>query len=55
MTTLLLIKNIFSSAFNQIENAFLAFLFKLATLFCVVLIGTIIYAFVYRLATGFAF
>ncbi|MFD0862762.1 DUF6747 family protein [Sungkyunkwania multivorans] len=55
MTTLLQFTSIFSNAFNQIENAFVAFLFKVATMFCVGLIATIIFAFVYRLTTGFAF
>ncbi len=55
MTTLLLFKDIYTSAFSNLGNKVSVNIFKIMSWFCFACIGIILYAFVYRLATGFAF
>ncbi len=55
MGTLLLFKELYLNAFKGLGNTITANIFKIMSWFCFLCIGIIIYAFIYRLATGFAF
>ncbi len=53
MTTLVLVKDLYNDFFEGWNNKFLVSVFKGFSWFCFAMIGVILYAFVYRLATGF--
>jgi uncharacterized protein DUF6747 len=55
MSKLLLFKEIYFEAFRNIGNILLKKSFKIFTWFCFALLAIVIYAFVFRLSTGFAF
>ncbi len=55
MTTILLFKDLYNEAFKNLGNIFSVNIFKVMSWFCFSCIAVILYAFVYRLATGFAF
>ncbi|WP_317207879.1 MULTISPECIES: DUF6747 family protein [Joostella] len=53
MTTLLLLKELYRSSFSDLENAFAAKILKVFAWLCFAFILVAIYAFFYRLFTGF--
>ncbi len=53
MTTLLLIKDIYTDFFKGYKNKITVGLFKSMSWLCFALIAVILYAFIYRIATGF--
>ncbi len=53
MTTLLLLKDLYNDFFKDYNNKLVAGLFKSMSWFCFALIAVILYAFIYRIATGF--
>ena len=53
MKTIVLAKSIYNDFFNGVNNKYLNLVFKGFTWFCFSMIGVILYAFVYRVATGF--
>ena len=55
MRKLLLFKEIYAEAFQDWTDRLLEKSFKAYTWFCFALLIVVIYAFVYRVATGFAF
>jgi hypothetical protein len=55
MSKLLLFKEIYFEAFRNLGNVLMKNSFKLFTWFCFALLAIVIYAFVFRLSTGFAF
>lgn len=55
MDTLLLVKEIYVEAFRNWTLRVLQKYFKVYSWFCFALLGMVVYAFVYRVATGFAF
>ncbi|MFD0862671.1 DUF6747 family protein [Sungkyunkwania multivorans] len=55
MTIFLQFKKIYTSAFKNLGNDLTATFLKAFSWFCFILIGVVIYAFIYRLLTGFAF
>ncbi|QLG45261.1 DUF6747 family protein [Costertonia aggregata] len=55
MKNLLLIKNIYLEAFKNLGNAIVKNYFKVFSWFCFVSFLIVLYAFIFRLATGFAF
>ena len=55
MRKLLLFKEIYAEAFQDWTDRLLKKSFKAYTWFCFALLIVVIYAFVYRVATGFAF
>lgn len=55
MKTILLIKNIYGEAFKNLGNIIIKNTFKIYSWFCIALILLVIYAFIFRLATGFVF
>ena len=55
MKTSLLIKEIYLEAFRNLGNHIVKSYFKAFTWFCFASFAIVLYAFVYRLATGFAF
>lgn len=55
MKTLLLFKEIYSEAFKSIQNYIVKHYFKAFTIFTMVMFVIVLYAFLYRLSTGFVF
>jgi len=55
MKNSLLIKNVYTEAFKGFKNIMLKHAFKAFSWACFGLFGVILYAFIYRIATGFAF
>jgi len=55
MRKLLLIKEIYIEGFRNLGHILLKRYFKAFSWFCFALLAIVIYAFVYRLSTGFAF
>ena len=55
MGKLLLVKEIYLEAFRNLGHIIVTKYFKAFSWFCFALIGVVMYAFVFRLATGFAF
>jgi len=55
MKNVLLIKQIYTQAFKNLGHMFVASYFKILSWFCFSILGVVIYAFIYRLLTGFAF
>lgn len=55
MSKLLLLKEIYFEAFRNWGNLFVKRYFKVFTWVCFALLAITIYAFVFRLSTGFAF
>ncbi len=55
MKTLLLFKEIYLEAFKQLENFVVRRFFRIFAWFSLILFMIVVYAFVYRLITGFPF
>ncbi len=55
MSKLLLFKEIYFEGFRNLGNVLMKNSFKLFTWFCFGLLAIVIYAFAFRLSTGFAF
>ena len=55
MRKLLLVKEIYLEAFRNLGHIILTRYFKVFTWICFALIAIVLYAFVFRLSTGFAF
>ena len=55
MTTLLLVKQLYLSMFQSLGNDFVGTFLKVLCWFCFLTIGMVLYAFLYRAITGFAF
>ncbi|NNJ88254.1 MAG: hypothetical protein HKP53_02540 [Eudoraea sp.] len=55
MKTLLLMKEIYTEAFKALENFFVRRFFKIFAWFSLILFLIVVYAFVYRILTGFPF
>ncbi|WP_373517781.1 DUF6747 family protein [Pricia sp.] len=55
MKTVLLIKNIYLEGFKNIGNYIVRNYFKVFTWFTLAMLAIVIYAFILRLSTGFAF
>ena len=55
MSKFLLVKEIYVEAFKDWTFRILKKYFKIYTWFCFALLGVVVYAFIYRIATGFAF
>lgn len=55
MNKLLLLKDIYLEAFRNLGHIIIKRYFKAFSVFCFVLLAIVIYAFFYRLSTGFTF
>ncbi|WP_317045160.1 MULTISPECIES: DUF6747 family protein [Arenibacter] len=55
MGTLLHLKNLYVGAFEQCRPLIAVFLLKLYSVFCFIMLSLALYAFMYRLFTGFDF
>lgn len=55
MRKFLLVKEIYLDAFRNLGNIILAKYFKAFSWFCFALFFVVLYAFIFRLSTGFAF
>ena len=55
MKRFLLVKEIYLEAFRNLGSIILQNYFKLFSWFCFILFFVVLYAFVFRVATGFAF
>ncbi|MCK0144127.1 hypothetical protein MWU78_00520 [Arenibacter sp. F26102] len=55
MKNVLLIREIYLEAFRNMGHAFIRSLFKLMSWFCFASFLIVIYAFIFRITTGFAF
>ncbi|WP_340201009.1 DUF6747 family protein [Ascidiimonas sp. W6] len=55
MNKFLLLKDIYTEAFKNLGHYMVASYFKILTWFCVGCIGIVMYAFLYRMATGYNF
>ena len=55
MTTFLLLKDLYQTSFEELNNRFAAGLFKFMSILSFVGLMIVLYAFIYRLATGFPF
>ncbi|WP_372946003.1 DUF6747 family protein [Muriicola sp.] len=55
MKTLILLKEIYLEAFKQLENFVIRKFFKFFAWFSFILFGVVLYAFIYRIITGFPF
>lgn len=55
MKKYLLIKEIYTQAFKNLGNAFVKSFLKALTWFCFAVFLIVLYAFVFRISTGFAF
>lgn len=55
MTTFLLLKDLYLTSFEELQSKPLANLFKAMSVVCFVLLLVVMYAFLYRVLTGFAF
>lgn len=55
MKTALLIKELYLEAFRDLGHYLIRNYFKLFTWFNIAMFGLVLYAFIFRMATGFAF
>ncbi|WP_411029388.1 DUF6747 family protein [Spongiimicrobium sp. 3-5] len=55
MKNLLLLKEIYKEAFRNLGNAFVKSYFKAFSWFCFASLLIVLYAFLFRISTGFAF
>ena len=55
MGTLLLFKNLYYQAFDDCKPSILVVVLKVYTFFCLTMLGLLLYAFVYRVLTGYQF
>lgn len=55
MKKLLLIKEIYLEGFKNLGSILIQKYFKIFSWFCFIMFFVVIYAFIYRIATGFAF
>ncbi|WP_168731291.1 DUF6747 family protein [Robertkochia marina] len=55
MTTFLLLKDLYQTAFEELNNRFAAIFFKFMSVVSFIGLFIVLYAFIYRLATGFPF
>lgn len=55
MNKFLLLKDIYLEAFRNLGHILITRSFKVFSVFCFVLLAIVIYAFLYRLSTGFTF
>ena len=55
MTTLLLVRELYVQAFKNLGHYLVVTYFKALSWLCFLTMGIIVYAFMYRLFTGFAF
>jgi len=55
MGTLLLFKNLYHQAFDDCKPGFLVIVLKVYTFFCLTMLGLLLYAFAYRVLTGYQF
>ncbi|MET6990050.1 DUF6747 family protein [Sediminicola arcticus] len=55
MKTLLLIRNTYSESFKSIENFFVRNYFKGFAIFSFIMFAVVLYAFIFRVFTGFSF
>ena len=55
MGTLLLFKNLYYQAFDDCKPGILVTILKVYTFFCLTMLGLLLYAFVYRVLTGYQF
>ncbi len=55
MNYILLIKGIYLEAFKNLGSYFIKNFFKVFTWFCLACLVIVLYAFIFRVATGFAF
>lgn len=55
MNKFLLLKDIYLEAFRNLGHIIIKRYFKAFSVFCFVLLAIVIYAFLYRLSTGFTF
>ncbi len=55
MKTVLLIKEIYTDGFRNLGNFLIKEYFKVFAWFCFAMFAIVLYAFVFRLATGYAF
>jgi len=55
MKTLLLVKEIYSDGFKNLGNILIKNYFKAFTWFSLILLAVVLYAFIFRVSTGFAF
>ena len=55
MKHILLIKEIYLEAFKDLGSYFVKNFFKIFTWFCLACLVIVLYAFIFRVATGFAF
>lgn len=55
MTTFLLLKDLYRTSFEELNNRFAEVLFKFMSIVSFVGLMIVLYAFAYRLATGFPF
>ncbi len=55
MTTLLLLKEIYTSTFQSLGNDLVGKFLKTLCWFCFLTIAAVLYAFIYRAVTGYSF
>ena len=55
MNKLLLLKDIYLEAFRNLGHFIITRYFKVFSIFCFLMLAIVIYAFFYRLSTGFTF
>ncbi|MDC6389589.1 hypothetical protein PP182_12900 [Maribacter sp. PR1] len=55
MKAIFLLKDIYREGFRNIGNYMIRNYFKAFTWFCLLMLAVVLYAFLYRLFTGFAF
>jgi hypothetical protein len=55
MKTVLLLKEIYTEGFRDLENYLAKRYFKFFAWFSFIMFAVVLYAFIYRIATGFAF
>lgn len=55
MKTVLLIKEIYHDGFKNLGHFFMKRYFKFFTWFSIIMFAIVLYAFIYRVSTGFAF
>ncbi len=55
MKRILLVKEIYLEAFKNLGNIVIQNYFKVFSWFCFILFFVVLYAFIFRLSTGFAF
>lgn len=55
MKTILIVKEIYAEGFKNLGNFITARYFKFFTWFSFIMFAIVLYAFIYRISTGFAF